>query len=363
MAVYPSSVYDRARARLLRISTIIAVLVVAAAAIAYIYYHKRGTEPAPAASEPAATQSAPVIQTTTPQPAAVSQPAPSQPVAVDVNKSQAPVAVTPVTMPAIAAEPNADPNGVVANRITEALALLNQQPAKVIEARDRLNELLPLCASEPQRAFVKERLAELAEQWLFSAKVYAEDKLCASYKVGQGDLLTNIGKQYNVPYDVLMQINKIERAELLQAGVTIKVVNGPFHARVYRSAFTMDLYLQNTYVKSFTVGLGKTGMETPTGVWRVKSDGKLIKPTWTDPVTGHRYEPEDADYPLGSRWIALDGLEGAAVGRTGFAIHGTKNPEQIGTPGSQGCIRLHNGDAILVYNLLMPGVSLVKVVD
>ena len=104
-------------------------------------------------------------------------------------------------------------------------------------------------------------------------------------------------------------------------------------------------------------------METPTGRWRVKEGGKLIQPIWTDPVSGKTYHPEDPDYPLGSRWIALEGIEGNAVGKKGFAIHGTKNPEQIGTPGSQGCIRLHNGNAILVYNLMMPGQSLVDVVD
>jgi lipoprotein-anchoring transpeptidase ErfK/SrfK len=145
--------------------------------------------------------------------------------------------------------------------------------------------------------------------------------------------------------------------------MAIKVINGPFHARVYRSTFTMDLYLQNTYIKSFLVGLGKAGMETPIGRWRAKEGGKLIQPIWTDPVSGKTYHPEDPDYPLGSRWIGLEGLEGAAVGKMGFAIHGTKNPEQIGTPGSQGCIRLHNGDAIQVYNLMMPGQSLVDVVD
>jgi lipoprotein-anchoring transpeptidase ErfK/SrfK len=125
----------------------------------------------------------------------------------------------------------------------------------------------------------------------------------------------------------------------------------------------MDLYLQNTYVKSFLVGLGKQGMETPIGRWRAKEGGKLVQPPWTDPVSGKTYHREDPDYPLGSRWIGLEGLEGGAVGKMGFAIHGTKSPEQIGTQGSQGCIRLHNGDAIQVYNLMMPGQSLVDVVD
>jgi lipoprotein-anchoring transpeptidase ErfK/SrfK len=277
-----------------------------------------------------------------------------------------PNAIEPVAAaPAIArGAVAADANPGVSALIIQAMSLVNQQGggSKVIEGRDRLNEILPMAGGE-QRAYVKEQLSVLADKWLFSKGVYPEDKLCTSYKVNPGDLLVNIGKQHNVPYEILMQINNISKPELLQAGVIIKVINGPFNARVYRSTYTMDLYLQNTYVKSFPVGLGKTGMETPKGRWRVKADGKLVKPIWTDPVSGRTYHPEDTDYPLGSRWIALEGIEGDAVGKKGFAIHGTKDPEQIGTPGSQGCIRLHNGDAITVYNLMMPGVSLVDVVD
>jgi len=160
-----------------------------------------------------------------------------------------------------------------------------------------------------------------------------------------------------------MTINHINRPESLQAGLPIKVIKGPFHTKVYRSTFTMDVYLQNTFVRSFKVGLGKSGMETPTGLWRVKTDGKLEKPIWTNPADGKTYHPEDPDYPLGSRWIALEGLSGDAKNRTGFAIHGTKEPEQIGSAGSQGCIRMHNGDAILVYNIMFPGLSQVEIVD
>jgi lipoprotein-anchoring transpeptidase ErfK/SrfK len=125
----------------------------------------------------------------------------------------------------------------------------------------------------------------------------------------------------------------------------------------------MDLYLQHIFVQSFVVGLGSKGRETPTGLWRVKKGGKLKSPTWTDPDTQKTYESGDPDYPLGSRWIGLDGVGGEAKGRHGFAIHGTKKPEEIGTADSRGCIRLYNGDAILVYNLLTPGLSQVEVVE
>ena len=89
----------------------------------------------------------------------------------------------------------------------------------------------------------------------------------------------------------------------------------------------------------------------------------MVKPVWKDPDTGRLYHPTDPDYPLGSRWIKLKGIKGEAVGQTGIAFHGTKDPNLIGKAGSRGCIRLHNGDAILIYNLLMPGVSRVEIVD
>lgn len=246
--------------------------------------------------------------------------------------------------------------------ITEATALMNRKPAQIIQARDKFNEALRLPMSAEQRTSVKDQLSKLSDQWLFSRTVVPGDPLCETYLVKSGDLLALIAERYRVPWEILQQINNV-RPEALQAGQTIKVVDGPFHVKVYRSTFKMDLYLQNTYVRSFKVGLGKTGMETPTGLWRVKGGGKLVQPIWTNPLDGKTYHPEDPDYPLGSRWIALEGLAGQAKERTGFAIHGTKEPEQIGTQGSQGCIRMHNGDAILIYNLLVPTYSQVEVAD
>lgn len=246
--------------------------------------------------------------------------------------------------------------------IDDVIACIEAKPPRIIDARDKLNKTLSMPMSRQQLAFVKEQLSKLSKEWLFSRAVFPEDNLCSSYKVRQGELLATIGKQHNVPYEILMQINNISNPKALRAAEMIKVIKGPFHARIYRSTFTMDLYLQDTYVRSFSVGLGKPGMETPTGRWRVEPSRKLIKPTWTD-HTGKTFEAEDPDYPLGSRWIGLEGIEGQAEGRVGFAIHGTKNPEEIGRAVSRGCIRLYDGDVILLYNLLTPGVSQVIVVE
>jgi lipoprotein-anchoring transpeptidase ErfK/SrfK len=376
----------------------LAIALVALAVIVLIIYRGRDTsqdatagEPAregdpveallasttPSASESESALEPEVAGEPDPAPASVdSEPAPrpaepvqSPPVGPVVSDQVPTPVAAPVEVPAgenpwqnpVPAVPPAEAQ--VAARVDGALAMLNGQPGKIIEVRNKLNEALRVAKAPPLRLRIKKEMAELADQWLFGPAVFATDTLCSAYTVQRGDLLQVIGRRHKVPYQILMQINNIPRPQSLQAGKTIKIINGPFHAKVYRSAFTMDLYLQDTYVRSFKVGLGRPGHETPTGLWRVKENGKLVKPKWTDPDTLRVYTASDPDYPLGSRWIALEGMAGNAKGRTGFAIHGTKDPEQIGTAGSRGCIRMFNGEAILAYRVLVPVYSTVEVFD
>jgi lipoprotein-anchoring transpeptidase ErfK/SrfK len=263
--------------------------------------------------------------------------------------------------PAVVPETTAKDSSQAAELIAKGLESMVSNPPRILEARKKLNEALWLPLSGEQQKLVKEQLSALADKWLFSRTIITDDPLCGTYLVKPGDNLITIGAKYQVPPEILMQINNISRPEALAADSTIKVINGPFHAKVRRSTFTLDLYLQNTFVKTYRVGLGKPGNETPTGIWMAKVGGKLISPDWVDPDTQKKYTASDPDYPLGSRWIALDGIEGNAKGRTGFAIHGTKKPEEIGVAASRGCIRMYNGDVITIYNMLMPGYSRVVV--
>ncbi len=247
--------------------------------------------------------------------------------------------------------------------VAEAVKLIRSQPADVIEARNRLNKLLQAQIGPEQRQTIKDEMAKLSKNWLFGPAAFPGDMLCDTYTVKRNEVLDIIGRRMKVPHEILMQINNISQPKALQAGRTIKVIHGPFHVKVSRSTFTLDLYLQDMYVRSFKVGLGKSGFETPLGHWHVQQGGKLIKPTWTDPDTQRQYKSTDPDYPLGTRWIGLEGVDGAARGRTGFAIHGTKDPDQIGTAGSRGCIRMYNDDVELIYNLLVPLNSQVDTVE
>ena len=374
MARHPFGPQARRKARN-RTYTVVALLVVVVV-IAFTY----GPFGADAEDETKRPEEAYTTDSNTPvdvpdvnETAVVEQPQPNEPVAI----APKPELVIPLPQPEIETpEPNVpeiapdpepgatdEPNPEADVLIARAAALLTEEPGKIIEARDSLNRTLRMPMNAEQRKYVKSQLSELSQKWLFSRTVLPGDPLCETYRVRTGDIFEAIGKKYKVPYEILMKINRISNPRALPAGGSIKVIKGPFHAKVYRSTFTMDVYLQTTYVRSFTVGLGKPGTETPTGLWRLRPGGKAYATSWRDPDTGRVYQPEDPDYPLGSRWMALDGLSGEAKGREGFGIHGTKEPDQIGTAGSRGCIRMHNGQAIMVYNMLVDGLSQVEVTD
>ncbi|MHC4543841.1 MAG: L,D-transpeptidase family protein [Planctomycetota bacterium] len=353
MARFPSNTYGRRRGRNLRWVYGISSLFIIAGVITFIYGRPFGKNkdkiPIDLAKINVENKTKPlpvVVPKTTPKP-----------------MKTTPKPIVEPNLPKITPKPIAEPNPKVAKLIEEATALVNDKPARIIEARDRLNEAFLMPMNNVQRSVIKRQLSELADKWLFSRTVFPQDRLCYNYQVKQGDQLSAISNLHKVPWEIIQEINNISRPELLKAGQMIKIIRGPFHAKVYRSTFTVDVYLQNTFVRSFRVGLGQEGKETPTGLWSVKPGGKLIKPPWSDPETGILLHHGDQDYALGSRWIALDGLQGNAKGRTGFGIHGTHEPETIGTKSSKGCIRLHNGDVIKLYNLLTEVHSLVRVID
>jgi len=375
MARYSFPWFSRTRFRNRNLIYIISALLVVALVVVFIYGRRLSNKPVPSVAErneeqpivslPESKVVTTYVNEKSKAPVVEALPEP------EVVTTQKPVDVQPVQPLAAEAKqhdlisvppkPSTESNPKVTEIIAEAMALVNEKPGRVTEVRDRLNDALLMPMSAKQRAFVKDQLSKLAEQWLFSKSLFPDDKLCGSYKVAPGEQIRTIGERYKVPYEILMQINNIRHPKTLQAGQAIKAINGPFNAKIYRSTFTMDVFLQNTFVRSFPVGLGQPGRETPTGLWRVKQGGKQISPPWTDPDTQKVYRLGDPDYPLGSRWIELEGVEGNAKGQTGFGIHGTKEPDTIGAAGSRGCIRLHNGDAILLYNLLVPIHSLVRV--
>lgn len=81
---------------------------------------------------------------------------------------------------------------------------------------------------------------------------------------------------------------------------------------------TLTLYVDGQPFKTWPVAVGRPGLPTPVGEWRVRSKGVEI------------------GGPFGSRWMGLNVPWGI------YGIHGTNAPGSIGTRASKGCIRMHN---------------------
>lgn len=236
------------------------------------------------------------------------------------------------------------------------------QAGQRLAARHELNRMLAEATPPADQRELRRHLAQIADETIFSRGTTEGDPLVVRHKVEPGQYLVHLQKRYAVPYEMIMRINGIKNASNVGAGRVLKIPRGPFHAVIHKSAYRLDLYLQDLYVRSFRVGLGADS-STPIGGWIVKD--RLTNPTYYPPSSAQQRRiipPDDPANPLGEFWVGLRGVSGDAEGQVGFGIHGTIEPESIGRNASMGCVRMFNEDIDFVYGSLLPDKSNVTTV-
>ena len=228
----------------------------------------------------------------------------------------------------------------------------------LITARMRFSDAIVQGAVEPELSRLHAELTRIGNETVFSPRMFENDPFVTRYTIKPGDALARIAKGYKVSADLLAAVNNIANKNHIRAGQVVKVINGPFHAVVTKESLSLDVYLGNTFVKHFKVGLGADD-STPTGEWRVGT--KLRDPTYYPPRGGNIIAADDPENPLGEHWIGLLGVGGEAAGQERYGIHGTIEPESIGQAKSLGCIRMYNEDVELLYMYLVEKHSTVTV--
>jgi hypothetical protein len=159
--------------------------------------------------------------------------------------------------------------------------------------------------------------------------------------VDYGETLGAIAKEYDVPWQYLARLNRVD-PNSLQAGQELKVVRGPFGAVVDLTDFCLTVHAHGWYVHRYPIGIGAEN-GTPTGEFKIEE--KLENPTWYNP-DGGVVDADDPENPLGEYWLGL----GNHIG-----IHGTINPDSIGKAVSRGCLHLGDQDIEEVFALLTVG--------
>lgn len=121
----------------------------------------------------------------------------------------------------------------------------------------------------------------------------------------------------------------------------------PAFITIDRSTFTLRLFRDLRFYKSYRIAVGRQGLETPAGEYEIND--RQVNPSWHVPnspwagsLAGQIIPPGPAD-PIKARWLGF---------YNGAGIHGTDDIGSLGTAASHGCIRMSIPDIEELYPLV-----------
>jgi hypothetical protein len=112
-----------------------------------------------------------------------------------------------------------------------------------------------------------------------------------------------------------------------------------------RGGFTLRLWKSLKLARSYSIAVGRAGLETPAGLYHIAD--KEVDPSWHVPnsawagaLAGTTVPPGPQD-PIKARWLGI---------YNGAGIHGTDELGSLGSAASHGCIRMAIPDVIELYS-------------
>jgi lipoprotein-anchoring transpeptidase ErfK/SrfK len=139
---------------------------------------------------------------------------------------------------------------------------------------------------------------------------------------------------------------------IVQPKVTVAVLRKqtPSFITIDRAAFTLRVYQNLKFVRSYPIAVGQAGLETPAGLYHIQD--KQVNPSWHVPNSAWagslagQVIPPGPDDPIKARWMGIF---------NGAGIHGTDETWSIGHAVSHGCVRMLIPDAIDLYDRVQVG--------
>lgn len=189
----------------------------------------------------------------------------------------------------------------------------------------------------------------------------------ATYLSTEADTFVAIARRFDLGYVELLAANPGVDPWLVGDGREIQLPSAHLLPDEPREGIVINLADQRLYyfppdgdaMRSFPIGLGRSGWETPTGETWIYD--KRYKPTWVPPASIRAEKPHlpaavlpGPANPLGDHALDLDW--------EGFVIHGTNRPAGIGRRLSHGCIRLYPNDIAWLFETVPIGTK-VRIVD
>lgn len=204
---------------------------------------------------------------------------------------------------------------------------------------------------------VAEELSKANSGIFFTDLPFPPHKL--TYIVKRGDTLDRIATEHNTTIEGVQKSNGIkETSSMIQLGAAMRIYKGDWRILVSRQQYLLILFDGEQVFKIYRIGVGRQD-RTPNGLFKVSS--KIKEPAWYAP-DGKIIPYGTTENQLGTRWLALTSSGKAGDEVRGLGIHGTWEPETIGTNKSNGCIRMRNEDVEDLYSIV-PRLIPVEITD
>ena len=184
------------------------------------------------------------------------------------------------------------------------------------------------------------------------------------------DTLSDLARAYGLGYDELIAANPDVDPWLPGADTPILLPTQFILPDVPREGIVLNIATKRLFyfpampdgqaqvVKTYPIGIGRVGWETPLGVTTVTAKAK--DPSWYVPLSVRQEHaelgnplpsviPPGPENPLGHRVLKLE--------MPGYLIHGTNQPFGVGMRVSHGCVRLYPENIEHLYEIVDVGES------
>ena len=184
----------------------------------------------------------------------------------------------------------------------------------------------------------------------------------------ESDTLSDIARAYGLGYDEIVAANPDVNPWLPGENTPVVLPTQYVLPDVPREGIVLNIASKRLFyfpesaegepqiVKTYPIGIGRVGWETPIGNTAVVA--KARDPHWYVPASVRKEHAEQGDplpavvppgpdNPLGHRVLQLD--------MPGYLIHGTNQPYGVGMRVSHGCVRLYPENIDYLYELVEVG--------
>lgn len=228
------------------------------------------------------------------------------------------------------------PNVGLANAIRTADMQFRQDKRKDALATLSIFYNTPSISGE-QRSEMLARLDPLAREVIYSKRHLLEQP----HRMSRNETLQDVARAYDVPWQLLANINGIQDPLTILPGTELKVVRGPFRAEVNLTLKELTLFMGDYYAGRFPIAVGNDPIAVE-GSYTIqdKQTGKTFYNRSGSPVA-----PGSPANPYGNFWMDLGNQ---------LSIHGSPDPTR---PNENGCISLAEDIADDLYGILSQGSS------